>query len=67
MASTPPGRLFTSSTCAEITGAGETRIFGPSWHGFTDAGHFAPVLPGAGRRLDRSDPLLAGLREAAAY
>jgi len=35
-----------------------------SWYGFTDAGHFTPAFPGAGRQLDRGDPLLAGLRKA---
>ncbi len=40
------------------------QVFGPSWHGFTDAAHFVPVVRGAGRRLDRGDPLLAGLRQA---
>jgi hypothetical protein len=64
LASTPPGQLFAAGTCAKIAGAGEVQIFGPSWHGFTDAGHFAPAVPGAGRRLDRDDRLLAGLREA---
>jgi hypothetical protein len=62
LASTPSGRLFTAGACARI--AGEARVLGPSWHGFTDAGHFTPAVPGAGRRLDRDDPLLAGLREA---
>ncbi len=62
LASTPPGHLFTAGACARI--AGEAQILGPSWHGFTDAGHFTPAVPGAGRRLDRGDPLLAGLREA---
>ena len=64
LASTPPGHLFTPGACARIAGVGEARILGPSWHGFTDAGHFMPAVPGAGRRLDRDDPLLAGLREA---
>jgi hypothetical protein len=63
-ASTPPGHLFTASACAKIAGAGEAQILGPSWHGFTDAGHFRPAVAGAGRRLDRGDRLLAGLREA---
>ena len=39
-------------------------VLGPSWHGFTGAAHFTPAVPGAGRRLDRGDRLLAGLREA---
>ena len=30
----------------------------------TDAAHFAPAVRGAGSRLDRDDPLLAGLRQA---
>jgi len=64
LASTPPGQLFTASACAKIAGVDDARILGPSWHGFTDAGHFTPAVPGAGRRLDRGDPLLAGLREA---
>ena len=64
LASTPPGHLFTTGACARIAGVGEAQILGPSWHGFTDAGHFRPAVPGAGRRLDRGDPLLAGLREA---
>jgi hypothetical protein len=64
LASTPPGQLFTAGACAKIAGVDEARILGPSWHGFTDAGHFTPAVPGAGRRLDRGDPLLAGLREA---
>jgi Acetyltransferase (GNAT) family len=64
LASTPPGHLFTPGACAQIADVGEARILGPSWHGFTDAGHFTPAVPGAGRRLDRGDPLLAGLREA---
>jgi hypothetical protein len=29
-----------------------------------DARHFTPAAHGAGRRLDRGNPLLAGLREA---
>jgi hypothetical protein len=64
LASTPPGHLFTPGACARIAGVGEAQILGPSWHGFTDAGHFTPAVPGAGRRLGRGDPLLAGLREA---
>ena len=64
LASTPPGHLFTAGACARIAGVDEARILGPSWHGFTGAGHFTPAVPGAGRRLDRGDPLLAGLREA---
>jgi GNAT superfamily N-acetyltransferase len=64
LASTPPGHLFTPGACARIAGVGEAQILGPSWHGFTDAGHFTPAVPGAGRRLDHGDPLLAGLREA---
>ena len=40
------------------------QVLGPSWHGFTDAAHFTPAGPGAGRRLGRGDPLLAWLREA---
>ena len=64
LADTPPGHLFTPGACAKIAGVDEVQVLGPSWHGFTDAGHFAPALPGAGRRLDRDDPLLAGLREA---
>ena len=64
LASTPPGHLFTAGACAGIAGVDEAQILGPSWHGFTDAGHFTSAVPGAGRRLDRGDPLLAGLREA---
>lgn len=63
LASTPPGHLFTARTCAKIADVDEVQVLGPSWHGFTDAGHFTPALPGAGRRLDHGDPLLAGLRE----
>jgi GNAT superfamily N-acetyltransferase len=58
LASAPPGHLFTPGACARIADAGDAQILGPSWHGFTDAGHFTPAVPGAGR------PLLAGLREA---
>lgn len=64
LASTPPGALFTPGTCAAIAGVGAVQVLGPSWHGLTDAAHFRPAGPGAGRRLDRGDPLLAGLREA---
>src|SRR6202007_2989328 len=64
LASTPPGHLFTAAGGARIAGAGQAQILGPSWHGFTDAGHFTPAVPGVGCRLDRGDPLLAGLREA---
>jgi len=64
LASTAPGQLFTPGTCASICGVEEVRVFGPSWHGFTDAARFTPVAGGAGRRLDRGDPLLAGLRKA---
>jgi acetyltransferase (GNAT) family protein len=64
LASTPPGHLFTAGTCATIAGVDEAQVFGPSWHGFTDAGHFTPAVPGVGRRLDRDDRLLAGLRQA---
>lgn len=64
LASTAPGHLFTVGTCAKIADVDEAQISGPSWHGFTDAGHFTPALPGAGLRLDRGDPLLAGLRQA---
>lgn len=61
----PPGDLFTARTCAilaGLAGRGEPQVHGPSWHGFTDAGHFRPARPAAGRRVDRGDPLLAGLR-----
>ena len=64
LTSTPPGQLFTVGTCARIAGVETGRVFGPSWHGFTDAAHFAPAVRGAGRRLERSDPLLARLRQA---
>jgi GNAT superfamily N-acetyltransferase len=67
LAATPPGELFTVRTCARLAAlAGVTgpRVHGPSWHGFTDAAHFRPAVPAAGRRLDRADPLLAGLRAA---
>jgi GNAT superfamily N-acetyltransferase len=64
LASTPPGDLFAASTCASIVGVGDVHVFGPSWHGFTDAGHFTPAVSGAGRRLDHGDRLLAGLRDA---
>jgi GNAT superfamily N-acetyltransferase len=67
LAATAPGELFTAHTCASLAGlAGVTQpqVHGPSWHGFTDAVHFRPVVPAAGRRLDRADPLLAGLRAA---
>lgn len=71
LAATPPGEVFTARTCARLAGlagqpgpAGQAgpRVHGPSWHGFTDAAHFRPAVPAAGRRLDRADPLLAGLR-----
>jgi len=58
----PAGHLFTVGTCAKIAGVDEAQILGPSWHCFTDARHFAPRCVGAGRRLDRDDWLLAGLR-----
>jgi len=64
LASTAPGELFIARTCARIAGVDPGRVFGPSWHGFTDAAHFRPVAGGAGRRLDRDDSLLAGLRQA---
>jgi hypothetical protein len=64
LASTPLGQLFTAGTCARIARVEPVQVFGPSWHGFTDAAHFAPVVCGAGRRLDQGDPLLAGLRQA---
>lgn len=64
LASTPPGHLFTAGTCATIAGVEEVQVLGPSWHGFTDAGHFTPAVPGVGRLLDRDDRLLAGLRQA---
>jgi GNAT superfamily N-acetyltransferase len=64
LASTPADDLFTSGTCAAIAGVDAGRVFGPSWHGFTDDAHFIPAVPGAGRRLDREDPLLTALREA---
>jgi hypothetical protein len=64
LASTPPGHLFTAGTCATIAGVAEAEVLGPSWHGFTDAAHFTPAVPGAGRLLDRADRLLAGLRQA---
>jgi len=64
LASTPHDDLFTAGTCATIAGVDEVQVLGPSWHGFTDAAHFTPAGPGAGRRLGRGSPLLAGLREA---
>jgi hypothetical protein len=64
LASSPPGQLFTADTCAKIAGVEGAQVFGPSWHGFTDARHFTPAVPGAGRRLDRDGPRLAGLRQA---
>jgi GNAT superfamily N-acetyltransferase len=64
LASVPPGQLFTAGTCAKIAGLDDVQTFGPSWHGFTNAGHFAPAVPGAGRRLDRGDRLLTELQEA---
>ena len=64
LASTSPNDLFTAATCAAIAGIDPVHVLGPSWHGFTDAAHFTPAGPAAGRRLDRSDPLLAGLRAA---
>ncbi|HEY2080787.1 MAG TPA: GNAT family N-acetyltransferase [Streptosporangiaceae bacterium] len=64
LASTPPGQLFSPGTCARIADVENGQVFGPSWHGFTDAAHFAPAVRGAGRRLDRDDQLLAGLRQA---
>jgi len=64
LASTAPGQLFTAGTCARIAGVDPGEVFGPSWHLFTDAAHFVPVAGGAGRRLDRGDPLLAELRQA---
>lgn len=64
LASTPPAELFTTGTCARIADIDETLVLGPSWHGFTDAGHFLPAVPAAGHRLDSDDPLLAGLRDA---
>ncbi len=65
LAATPPGEMFTARTCASLAGpagAAKPQVHGPSWHGFTDAAHFRPAVPAAGRRLDRADPLLAGLR-----
>jgi GNAT superfamily N-acetyltransferase len=62
MAAVPAGELFTARTCATITGLTERDIHGPSWHGFIDAAHFTPAVPPRGNRLDRADPLLAGLR-----
>ena len=40
------------------------RFFGPSRHGYTDAARFWRAVPGAGRRTDHCDLLLAGLRKA---
>lgn len=64
LSSTLPGEMFTPATCAAIAGIDTAQVLGPSWHGFTDAAHFTPVGPAAGRRLDHGDPLLAELREA---
>ena len=64
LASTSPPLLFSAGTCARIAAVDRTQVFGPSWHGFTDAAHFTPAVTGAGRLLDRRDRLLAGLREA---
>jgi hypothetical protein len=44
LASTPPGDLFTAGTCGAIAGTDGVRVLGPSWHGFTDAAHFRPML-----------------------
>jgi GNAT superfamily N-acetyltransferase len=59
-----PSGLFCAGTCARIAAVDTAQVLGPSWHGFTDAAHFTPAVTGAGRRLDRRDRLLAGLREA---
>lgn len=75
LAAMAPGEVFTAGTCALLAGlagdAGQAdqasqQVHGPSWHGFTDAVHFTAALPAAGRRLDRADPLLAGLRASCA-
>lgn len=62
LAATGVTELFTAGTCAQLAGVPERQVQGPSWHGFTDAAHFRPAAAPGGRRLDRDDPLLAGLR-----
>ena len=64
LASASPGHLFTASTCAVIAAIDAAEVLGPSRHGYTDAAHFGPAVPGAGRRMDHCDLLLAELRKA---
>ncbi len=64
LAEADPADAFSTAVCALIAGATESEVHGPAWHGFVDHARFVPGDGGAGRRLDRHDPLLDELTRA---